>query len=90
MQDTYDYLCDIAHPSYIGNTRYWSHIEKVYPDGSERRVLEKHSSGQTSEEILNKIIWTLAWSSAVLRNSFLITASGLKQLLNKLKTNECG
>lgn len=35
VQDTYDFLCDIAHPSFIGNTRFWSHIQEINPDGSE-------------------------------------------------------
>ena len=85
VQDTYDYLCDIAHPSFIGNTRFWSHIEKINPDGSESRVITRHSAGESTSEIVDKIIWTLGWSSAVLRSSFEIMASGLKRLLDKIK-----
>ena len=85
VQDTYEYLCDIAHPSFIGNTRFWSHIEEINPDGSESRVIARFSAGESATEIVDKIIWTLGWCAAVLRNSFEITASGLQQLLNKIK-----
>ena len=85
VQDTYDYLCDIAHPSFIGNTRFWSHIDRINPDGSESRVIARHSAGESTTEIVDKVIWTLGWCAAVLRNSFEITASGLKKLLDKIK-----
>ena len=85
VQDVYDYLCDIAHPSFIGNTRFWSHIDRTNDDGSERRIIGRYSSGPSTTEILDKIIWSLGWSAAVLRNSFEITANGLKILLDKTK-----
>lgn len=81
---TYEYLCDIAHPSFIGNTRFWSHIEEVLPDGSERRVISKYADRETTRAILDKILWTLGWSAAVLRNDFEITRVALAQLLKKL------
>lgn len=46
---TYEYLCDIAHPSLIGNTRFWSHIEEVLADGSERRVISKYADRETRD-----------------------------------------
>lgn len=81
---TYEYLCDIVHPSFIGNTRFWSHVEAVLPDGSERRVISKTADGETTRAIVDKILWSLGWSAAVLRNGFEITSSGLAQLLNKI------
>jgi len=85
---TYEYLCDIAHPSFIGNTRYWSHIEEVLTDGSERRVISKYADRETSRAIVDKILWSLGWSAAVLRNGFEITKIGLAQLLKKLDDGE--
>ncbi len=90
VQDVYDYLCDVAHPSFIGNTRFWSHIDKVNEDGSERRIIERYSAGHSSTEMLDKILWSLGWSATVLRNSFEITANGLIQLLEKTKISEQG
>jgi hypothetical protein len=86
--DIYDYLCDIAHPSFIGNTRFWSHIDKINSDSSESRVIERHSAGESTNEIVDKVIWSLGWCAAVLRNSFEIMESGLKQLLDKIKKSE--
>jgi len=85
---TYEYLCDIAHPSFIGNTRFWSHIEEVLPDGSERRVISKYADRETTIAIVDKILWSLGWSAAVLRNGFEITKVGLAQLLTKLDDGE--
>ncbi len=82
---TYEYLCDIAHPSFIGNTRYWSHVEKVYENGSEQRVLSKLSHHKNNDKILDKILWSLGWSAASIRNSFELNAVGLQQLLEKIK-----
>ncbi len=85
---TYEYLCDIAHPSFIGNTRFWSHIEEVLPDGSERRVISKYADRETTRAIVDKILWSLGWSAAVLRNGFEITEVALAQLLKTLDDGE--
>ncbi len=84
VMPTYEYLCEIAHPSFIGNTRFWSHVEKTYPDGSQQRVVCRHSEKETVHQILDKTIWTLAWSATVLRNSFHLTQSALAKLLSKV------
>lgn len=81
---TYEYLCDVAHPSHIGNTRFWSHVEAVFPDGSERRVISRHAEGVPSEEILDRILWSLGWSAAALRRGFEITRDSLVTLLSKV------
>src|SRR5690606_11312778 len=59
LMPTYNFLCDIAHPSFIGNTSYWSHIESMYPDGSERRIMSRLASRQFNTEILDKTLWAL-------------------------------
>lgn len=81
---TYEFLCEIAHPNVVGNTRFWSHVEKVYPDGSEQRIIARYAHGQCTEEIINKILWSLGWSAMVLRNGFEITRESLRLLLEKL------
>lgn len=81
---TYEFLCDIAHPCHMGNTRFWSHVESVDEFGVESRVISRNTSGPPTDEILNRILWTLGWSAAVLRNSFEITLSGLQVLSQKL------
>lgn len=83
----YEYLCEIAHPNVVGNTRFWSHIEQLNPDGSELRVLHKYADQETESvtEIMEKILWGLGWSSVCLRNAFEMTSSGIQQLMTKLK-----
>jgi len=85
IQETYDYLCDIAHPSFIGNTRFWSHVEKINPDSSETRVIGRYAAGDSTTEIIDKVVWSLGWCAAVIRNSFEIMSHGLGQLLEKIK-----
>lgn len=87
LMPTYNFLCDIAHPSFIGNTSYWSHIESIYPDRSERRILSRLSNRQFNTEIFDKTIWALGWSSACIRNGFEIMAAANRSLFKKLKAS---
>src|SRR5207249_4251721 len=50
----YEYLCEIAHPNVLGNTRFWSHIDHAYPDGSQRWVISRFAESQVTDEILEK------------------------------------
>ena len=81
---TYEFLCDIAHPSFIGNTSYWSHVESVTPDDRESRVISRLTSRKFNTDILDKTIWSLAWSSECIKNSFEILMQANKMLLEKL------
>ena len=82
---TYEFLCDVAHPSFIGNTRYWSHIDTVYENGSECRTISKYAGDEPTNQILDKVLWSLGWTAACLRNGFEITKEALSQILKKLE-----
>jgi hypothetical protein len=84
LMPIYEYLCDIAHPSFIGNTSYWSHIESVDADGAEKRVISRLPTRQINSEILEKTIWALAWSSVCIRNAFDIMREANMTLIRKL------
>lgn len=88
LMKVYEFLCDIAHPSYIGNTSYWSHIQETYPDESEHRVISRLLDRVVNVEILDKTIWALAWSSFCIRSSFLMISLANKNLLAELSKNE--
>lgn len=85
LMPNYEFLCDIAHPSFIGNTSYWSHVESVYPDGSEKRIMSRLSSREFNTDITDKTIWALAWSSVCTRNAFEIMTDANRTLLRNLK-----
>ena len=87
---TYEYLCELAHPNVIGNTRFWSHVDYVYADGSERRIISRYADGRTSEEILDKILWSLAWSAFVFASGFVQTQAAINALLQKLGSGPPG
>jgi len=84
---TYEYLCEIAHPNVIGNTRFWSHIDKVYDDGSERWVISRNLGTAVPTHIIDKVLWSLGWSAASIRNSFEITRQALAKLLYKIESS---
>jgi len=88
LMKVYEFLCDIAHPSYIGNTSYWSHIQETYPDESEHRVISRLLDRVVNVEILDKTIWALAWSSFCIRSSFLMISLANKKVLAELSRNE--
>ena len=80
----YEYLCEIAHPNVVGNSRFWSHVERVNDDGSEARTLARVADGPHAVEIQTMIIWSIAWSAGSLRNSFAMIHGALDSLLAKL------
>lgn len=84
LMTAYEFLCDIAHPSFIGNTSYWSHIEAINPDGSERRLISRLPDRQYNTEITDKTLWALAWSSNCIQNAFIIMRNAYAGLLNKI------
>ncbi|CAI1579224.1 hypothetical protein [Serratia proteamaculans] len=84
LMPTYEFLCDIAHPSFIGNTSYWSHIEAINPDGSEKRLMSRLSDRNFNTEITDKTLWALAWSAACTQNAFLIMKNANTVLLSKI------
>lgn len=84
LMPIYEYLCDIAHPSFIGNTSYWSHMESVYPNGSEKRVISRLPTRKMNLKTLEKTTWALAWSSTCIRNAFDIMNEANSMLIGKL------
>lgn len=85
LMPTYEFLCDVAHPSFIGNTAYWSHVEQEYEDGSEKRIISRLSSREFNDEIIGNTVWALAWSSSCIRNSFEIMNNANRGLIRKLE-----
>jgi len=81
---TYQFLCEVAHPNVIGNSRYWSHIEHANDDGSNSVTMARHARGDHSNEILEHTLWALGWSAGCLRNSFTLVRNGLGKLQEKL------
>ena len=84
LMPAYEFLSDIAHPSFIGNTSYWSHIDAIVSYDREKRVISRLTSRKFNSEILNKTIWSLAWSSVCIKNSFEMLITANKSLLTRL------
>jgi len=81
----YEYLCELAHPNVIGNTRFWSHVEYLYDDGSERRLIAKKAKGELVDEIMDKILWSIGWASVCVRNSFAMMSDSISGVLGRLQ-----
>jgi hypothetical protein len=84
LLDRYSYLCELAHPNFIGNALYWSHVEKVNDDGSETRVMMRSHDLGIRDEIVHAILWALGWSAVCLRNALELTQSGVGSILQRL------
>lgn len=85
----YEYLCELAHPNVIGNARFWSHVEKRYPDGSETREISRNALSDAVSvgggiETVENIIWAIAWSAAVAFNSRHILEEAYLEFVKKL------
>ncbi|WGL17725.1 hypothetical protein PVT68_05370 [Microbulbifer bruguierae] len=85
LLDIYEYLCDVAHPSYLGSAKYWSSVDKKYPTGAELRRIERNAEGPGSDGILYRVVWSLGWSSATIRNAFEMIQEGGGILLSKVR-----
>lgn len=81
---TYEYLCEVAHPNFVGNVRFWSHVESTGSDGSELRVLSRGADHDSALHIVDKIVWSLGWSAVCIRNAFEIIRTALSDLFSKL------
>jgi len=81
----YEFLCEVAHPNVIGNSRYWSQVERVNPDGSKMLSMSRSARGEHSAQILEATLWGLGWSAGSLRNGFTMIRNGLADVLRKLK-----
>lgn len=84
LMQTYEFLCDIAHPSFIGNTTFWSHVEATNPDGSQRRLMSRLTDRNFNTEITDKTLWALGWSATCIYNAFMMTREANAVLLSKL------
>ena len=80
VREDYDFLCDIAHPSFIGNTKFWSHVEKTNPDGSELALVSRMVNVENNKVIIDKIISTLGWTSVAIKNAFHMVESSLENI----------
>lgn len=83
---TYEYLCEIAHPNVVGNTRFWGRVEDKREDGSFRVVVEKRPSLTDHQiEAVEKICWSLGWASEVIGNSFMANQKAIGSVYAKLQ-----
>ena len=70
MQRNYGPYSELAHPNMIGNARFWSILEAKNEDGSERVRMNRNAESITTTDIREKILWSLGWAAATIRNSF--------------------
>lgn len=86
VMPTYEYLCEIAHPNVVGNTRFWSRVEDEQADGSYRVVVEKRPTlNDHQAEAVEKICWSLGWASEVIKNSFMANQQAIGSIYAKLQ-----
>ena len=72
LLEKYEFLCEIAHPNYLGNVRFWGDDVISNDDGSFTVKIKKKGDSTLKPEIVENIIWGIGWSAECVRNSFLI------------------
>ncbi|MCC7341052.1 MAG: hypothetical protein IT170_08200 [Bryobacterales bacterium] len=83
---TYEYLCELAHPNVLGNARFWSHMEEVSTLGAETRVITRFSESDAAAETIEKTVWSIAWSAAVVRNGIYILQPAIANLMARVRS----
>ena len=89
---TYEYLCEIAHPNVVGNARFWSHIKRVLPNGTEIRLISRSSAGKGSETVrrtVERILWAVSWSSACVKDSYSMVTKSVTLVQQHFERNRC-
>jgi hypothetical protein len=81
----YEFLCEIAHPNWLGNVRFWSEDTTLNDDGSYTVEIHKKGYSTPNPEIIENIIWGISWSSVCVKNSVLILSETIKMLNEKFE-----
>lgn len=66
----YEFLCELAHPNWLGNARFFSEESKQNSDGSLTIVVKKKGFSSLRPDIIENIIWGQAWSAASVRTGY--------------------
>jgi hypothetical protein len=82
IPDLYSFLCDVTHPNILGNARFWgiSVTKDVY---STTMRIERNAEFVVTSEIRGKVLSSLGWSAACVRNAFEIGHDALLRILQK-------
>jgi len=83
LLNKYEFLCELAHPNVIGNTRFWSDDTKINKDGSVTIVVQKRGYSDSKMEIIENIIWGLGWSATCIRNGYHILQETILEIEKK-------
>lgn len=79
----YEFLCEIAHPNIIGNAVFWADIVRKNEDGSETIRIKRTHESDRNREVIEKILWSLGWSAACLRNGFHIIHDAIEIVVKR-------
>jgi hypothetical protein len=82
LRGLYDFLCEIAHPNVVGNVRYWPVVESTDEDGSQAVRIERNSIQLSTGVILEKGLWAIGWSSALIRNGLELNSRSTETMRN--------
>ena len=61
----YDYLCQVAHPNFAGNARFWAGLRDSGA-GRSTILFGRHSEGPEASRIRHAAMWALGWSAATI------------------------
>jgi len=84
VYEVYEFLCDVVHPSLMGQARFWRSIDKISENGSMVVRLEIKGETSASLAIIENVLWTLSWSSFVICSSYTFLEKSLKIIRKEL------
>ncbi len=82
IPDLYSFLCDVTHPNILGNARFWG-ISVAKDAYSTTMRIERNAEFVVTSEIRGKVLSSLGWSAACVRNAFEIGRDALLRILQK-------
>lgn len=86
LDDIYNYLCDIVHPSFLGNTVFWNPLDSMNIDRSENRMLSNKVDRPFNGELLDRLFFSISFSLNLISKSLINLAEEMKQLKVKVQS----
>jgi hypothetical protein len=80
---TYNLLCEVTHPNYLGRSIYISSAEERSRPGDELRILTR-SVGAAASAIVEASVRALSWSCMTRVTAFSLMRDTMSNLLQRL------
>lgn len=84
LMQRYGFLCELAHPNRIGNTRFWGDNWTTNPDNSYNIKISRRAKNFLNNETIENILWAISWGSECTKNGYMILQETILTIYLKL------